>query len=91
MLRLKGSGHIRTNRMIKGFRSCKHFTGIPLMHFEPGRITFEEERLGIKQVLRRSRLQNLGARCHHRPERVPFMPGDKERAGKQMKTKEEVE
>ncbi len=74
MLRLKGAGHIRTNRMIKGFRSCKHFTGVPLMHFEPGRITFEEERMGIKEVLRRSRLQNCGARRHNRQERVPFMP-----------------
>lgn len=82
MLRLKGFGHIRTNRMIKGFRSCKHFTGVPLMHFEPGRITFEEERMGIKEVLRRTRLQNRGARCPNRPEQVPFMPRDKERAGK---------
>lgn len=53
MLKLKSLAHIRTSRTIKGFRSCKHFTAFSLTHFEPGRIAFEEERIGIRNALRK--------------------------------------
>jgi hypothetical protein len=65
MLRLKRLAHIHTSRTIKGFRSCKHFTAFSLTHFEPGRIAFEEERIGMRNALRK--------RQGRRPSRPAFI------------------
>ena len=53
MPRLKGAAHIHTSRTIRGFRSCRHFTGISLTHFESGRIGFEKEKIAVRKALNR--------------------------------------
>jgi hypothetical protein len=53
MPRLKGAAYIHTSRTIRGFRSCRHFTGISLIPFESGRIGFEKEKIAVREALRR--------------------------------------
>lgn len=53
MLTLKSSAHIRRSRNIKGFRSCRHATGVSLAHLDRGRISLEEERLPLREARRR--------------------------------------
>ena len=53
MPRLRGKAHIHTSRTIRGFRSCRHFTGISLTHFESGRIGFEKEKTAVRGTLNR--------------------------------------
>jgi len=73
--RLKGATHIHTSRTIRGFRSCRHFTGISLTHFESGRIGFEKEKIAVREALNRrhglrhragSRLLSGGVPVHDR-------------------------
>jgi hypothetical protein len=53
MPRLKGADCIHTSRTIRGFRSCRHFSGISLTHFESGRIGFENEKIAVREALNR--------------------------------------
>jgi len=52
MLTLKSSTHIRRSRNIKGFRSCRHTTGVSLAHLDRGGISLEEERLPLSEARR---------------------------------------
>lgn len=87
MPRLKGAAHIHTSRTIRGFRSCRHFTGISLTHFESGRIGFEKEKIAVREALNRrhgrshragSRLLSEGVPVHDRKTLI----GDKNKKGK---------
>jgi hypothetical protein len=53
MPRLNGVAHIHTSRTIRGFRSCRHFTGMSLIPLESGRIGFEKEKMPVREALRR--------------------------------------
>ena len=52
MITLESINHIRTSRSIKGFRSCRHATGVSRAHVERARIDFEEERLDGREARR---------------------------------------
>lgn len=52
MITLKNSTHIRTNRTVKGFRWCKHNTGVPLAYLDLGRMALEEQRLSQREARR---------------------------------------
>lgn len=52
MLTLKDSAHIRTNRHIKGFRSCEPYTAVSLARLDRGRIAFEEEKMAWREARR---------------------------------------
>ena len=86
MPRLKGAAHIHTSRTIRGFRSCRHLTGISLTHFESGRIGFEKDKIAVKEALikRHGRSHRAGSRLLS--EGVPAhdsktLIGDKTRKG----------
>jgi hypothetical protein len=51
MPKLKGATHIQTSRTIRGFRSCKHLTGMPLIHLDVGRIGFEKDKIAVRGTL----------------------------------------
>jgi hypothetical protein len=66
MLALKSSGHIRTSRNIRGFRSGKHATGVLLVHFDGARIEFEKEKFALRETRRlwlAKQLSKRPARC----------------------------
>ena len=46
---LKSAAHIRTARHIKGFRSARMSTGVPMEALDGGRIRFEYERLTCRK------------------------------------------
>jgi len=52
MLTLRGMKHIQTSRSIRGFRSCRHATGVSRAHVEQASITLEEERLDGREARR---------------------------------------
>ena len=52
MITLESKNHIRTSRSIKGFRSCRHATGVSRAHVERARIALEQERLDGREARR---------------------------------------
>ncbi len=62
MLTLKESSHIRTSRNIKSFCSCRHATGVSLVHRDQGRIALGEEKLARKEIERLWRAEQW---CKH--------------------------
>jgi len=53
MLTPKSTGHIRTSRNVKSFRSCRHMTGVRMIGVELGQIAVENERLAGRERRRR--------------------------------------
>lgn len=61
MNKVRTSQHIRTHRLVKGFRSCVHFTGIQQILPDYGRVLHEEcRRLNREQRFEGERLAIVG-------------------------------
>lgn len=53
MIIIKNSDHLRTMRHLRGFRSCRTATGMPMWRAELSRIYQEEVALGNRELRRR--------------------------------------
>lgn len=74
MLTLKGSDHARTSRNIKGFRSCRHTTGINAKYLDRGRIRLEEARRIRREARRLWLSRQWSGRFEPRAERLRVLP-----------------
>jgi hypothetical protein len=68
MLPIRSSAHIRTSRNIRGFRTCRHTTGISMAPVGNACLVREEKGLAVRQMHR----MWLAVHCGVRP--VPAAP-----------------
>jgi len=65
MLYMKTSSYIRNGLHLKGYRSCRHATGLMIPKMDLARISLEEAKLALREG-RRLWLSRLWRRCFRR-------------------------